>query len=65
MARALSTYPITMLFNQRISAPDREWTSDVLDVMDTLARVAMTIRCITHEVGFAEMLDTRSSSTTA
>jgi polar amino acid transport system ATP-binding protein len=53
IARALAMNPALMLFDEPTSALDPETVSDVLDVMEELARDGMTMICVTHEMGFA------------
>jgi ABC-type polar amino acid transport system ATPase subunit len=59
LARALSLRPKIMLFDEPTSALDPEMISEVLDVMQTLAREDMTIVCVTHEMGFARAVADR------
>lgn len=53
IARALAMRPKLMLFDEPTSALDTEMISEVLDVMDALARDGMTMVVVTHEMGFA------------
>ncbi|HET9476640.1 MAG TPA: amino acid ABC transporter ATP-binding protein [Dehalococcoidia bacterium] len=53
IARALAMQPKIMLFDEPTSALDPEMIKEVLDVMKELARSAMTLVCVTHEMGFA------------
>jgi len=53
IARALCMDPIAMLFDEPTSALDPEMINEVLDVMVELAREGMTMRVVTHEMGFA------------
>ncbi len=53
IARALCHRPEIMLFDEPTSALDPEMISEVLDVMQELAREEMTMVCVTHEMGFA------------
>ncbi|MBX3032068.1 MAG: amino acid ABC transporter ATP-binding protein [Chloroflexi bacterium] len=53
IARALAMQPRVMLFDEPTSALDPEMISEVLDVMQGLARSGMTMLCVTHEMGFA------------
>jgi general L-amino acid transport system ATP-binding protein len=53
IARALAMEPKIMLFDEPTSALDPEMIKEVLDVMKELARSAMTLVVITHEIGFA------------
>jgi general L-amino acid transport system ATP-binding protein len=60
IARALAMNPKIMLFDEPTSALDPEMISEVLDVMQTLARDAgMTMICVTHEMGFARAVANR------
>ena len=60
IARALAMSPKIMLFDEPTSALDPEMISEVLDVMQTLARDAgMTMICVTHEMGFARAVANR------
>ena len=45
--------PRVMLFDEPTSALDPEMISEVLDVMQELARSGMTMLVVTHEMGFA------------
>ncbi|GAA6208514.1 amino acid ABC transporter ATP-binding protein [Cognatishimia sp. WU-CL00825] len=54
LARALCLKPEVMLFDEPTSALDPEMISEVLDVMQELAKEKMTIVCVTHEMGFAQ-----------
>ncbi|MBI4654739.1 MAG: amino acid ABC transporter ATP-binding protein [Nitrospirae bacterium] len=53
IARSLAMEPKIMLFDEPTSALDPELTSEVLDVMVSLAESGMTMVVVTHEVGFA------------
>jgi glutamate/aspartate transport system ATP-binding protein len=59
IARALAMDPIAMLFDEPTSALDPEMITEVLDVMDGLARDGMTMMCVTHEMGFARRVANR------
>lgn len=59
LARALCLDPEIMLFDEPTSALDPEMISEVLDVMQDLARADMTIVCVTHEMGFARAVADR------
>ncbi|MEM7669909.1 MAG: amino acid ABC transporter ATP-binding protein [Pseudomonadota bacterium] len=59
LARALCLNPEIMLFDEPTSALDPEMISEVLDVMQDLARADMTIVCVTHEMGFARAVADR------
>jgi general L-amino acid transport system ATP-binding protein len=54
IARALAMEPKVMLFDEPTSALDPEMIKEVLDVMKELARSAMTLIVVTHEIGFAK-----------
>jgi len=53
IARALAMRPKVMLFDEPTSALDPEMVNEVLDVMTDLAKEAMTMVVVTHEMGFA------------
>ncbi len=53
IARALAMRPALILFDEPTSALDPEVTGEVLDVMEELAQVGMTMIVVTHEMGFA------------
>ncbi|MGV9249132.1 amino acid ABC transporter ATP-binding protein [Streptomyces sp. NPDC003710] len=53
IARALAMDPKVMLFDEPTSALDPEMISEVLEVMQQLARDGMTMVVVTHEMGFA------------
>ncbi len=53
IARSLAMNPKVMLFDEPTSALDPEMISEVLDVMQALAREGMTMVVVTHEMGFA------------
>ena len=59
LARALCLKPEIMLFDEPTSALDPEMISEVLEVMQDLARADMTIVCVTHEMGFAQAVADR------
>ncbi len=60
IARALAMNPKIMLFDEPTSALDPEMISEVLDVMQSLARdTGMTMICVTHEMGFARAVADR------
>ena len=53
IARALCMSPRIMLFDEPTSALDPEMVKEVLDTMIGLAEEAVTMICVTHEMGFA------------
>ncbi|WP_327393115.1 amino acid ABC transporter ATP-binding protein [Streptomyces sp. NBC_01186] len=53
IARALAMDPKALLFDEPTSALDPEMISEVLEVMQQLARDGMTMVVVTHEMGFA------------
>ncbi len=53
IARALAMEPQALLFDEPTSALDPEMISEVLEVMQQLAREGMTMVVVTHEMGFA------------
>jgi len=59
LARALCLKPDIMLFDEPTSALDPEMISEVLEVMQELARENMTIICVSHEMGFAQSVADR------
>ena len=59
IARALCMSPKIMLFDEPTSALDPEMVKEVLDTMIGLAEDGMTMRCVTHEMGFARSVADR------
>ena len=59
IARALAMKPKVMLFDEPTSALDPEMVSEVLDVMQDLAKEGMTMVVVTHEMSFAKEVATR------
>lgn len=59
IARALAMEPSIMLFDEPTSALDPELVGEVLQVMRELAREAMTMLIVTHEMGFARDISDR------
>ncbi|MFD4987665.1 amino acid ABC transporter ATP-binding protein [Streptomyces sp. NPDC058374] len=53
IARALAMDPKALLFDEPTSALDPEMITEVLEVMQQLAREGMTMVVVTHEMGFA------------
>ncbi len=60
IARALCMNPKVMLFDEPTSALDPEIVGEVLDVMKNLAESGMTMIVVTHEMGFARDVSTRT-----
>jgi polar amino acid transport system ATP-binding protein len=60
IARSLAMKPKVMLFDEVTSALDPELTAEVLTVMEQLAADGMTMLLVTHEMGFARGVATRS-----
>lgn len=54
IARTLCMGPKIILFDEPTSALDPEMIKEVLDVMIELANDAITMICVTHEMGFAK-----------
>lgn len=60
IARALATDPEIIYFDEPTSALDPELTGEVLSVMRKLAEEGMTMLVVTHELGFAKNISTRT-----
>ena len=60
IARALAMSPRVLLFDEATSALDPELRREVLMVMRQLAREGMTMLVVTHEMGFARHVGTRT-----
>ena len=60
IVRALCMDPEVMLFDEPTSALDPEMVGEVLDVMKTLAQDGMTMVVVTHEMGFARNVSSRT-----
>lgn len=60
IARALAMAPKVLLFDEATSALDPELRREVLLVMRQLAREGMTMLVVTHEMGFARHVGTRT-----
>ena len=60
IARALATDPEIIYFDEPTSALDPELTGEVLDVMRGLAQEGRTMLVVTHELGFARNISTRT-----
>lgn len=53
IARALNMHPEAILFDEPTSALDPEMIQEVLDVMEDLSDLKITMVVVTHEMGFA------------
>ena len=60
IARALEMKPDIMLFDEPTSALDPELTGEVLSVMRQLAEEGMTMLVVTHEMGFARNVSSKT-----
>ncbi|MFK8253236.1 amino acid ABC transporter ATP-binding protein [Ancylobacter terrae] len=60
IARALAMKPRLMLFDEVTSALDPELVGEVLSLMASLAQEGMTMLLVTHEIGFAREVSTRT-----
>lgn len=60
IARALAMSPKVLLFDEATSALDPELRREVLTVMRQLAQEGMTMLVVTHEMGFARRVGTRT-----
>lgn len=60
IARALAVEPEILLFDEPTSALDPELVGEVLKVMRALAEEGRTMLVVTHEMGFARHVSTRS-----
>ncbi len=60
IARAMATEPEIILFDEPTSALDPELTGEVLTVMRQLAREGMTMLVVTHEMGFARTVSSKT-----
>jgi putative lysine transport system ATP-binding protein len=54
IARALTMNPEVLLFDEPTSALDPESVGDVLEVIQNLAKLGMTMIIVTHEMQFAK-----------
>jgi polar amino acid transport system ATP-binding protein len=59
IARSLAMSPQVMLFDEITSALDPELVSEVLKVLEEMARDGMTMMLVTHEIGFARKVANR------
>ena len=62
IARALAMKPMLMLFDEPTSALDPELVGEVLSVMKELARSGMTMMVVTHELGFARVINNQPAT---
>jgi polar amino acid transport system ATP-binding protein len=60
IVRALAMNPDVMLFDEPTSALDPEMVGEVLDLIRLLAGEGMTMIIVTHEMGFAREVSTRT-----
>ncbi len=60
IARALCMNPEVLLFDEPTSALDPEMVQEVLGVMKELAKTGLTMIIVTHEMGFARDVSTRT-----
>lgn len=60
IARALCMNPEVLLFDELTSALDPEMVGEVLNVMQSLAKTGLTMIIVTHEMGFARDVSTRT-----
>ena len=60
IARALCMNPEVLLFDEPTSALDPEMVGEVLNVMKELAKTGLTMIIVTHEMGFAREVATRT-----
>lgn len=60
IARALCMNPDVLLFDEPTSALDPEMVGEVLNVMKELAATGLTMIIVTHEMGFARDVSTRT-----
>ncbi len=60
IARALCMNPEVLLFDEPTSALDPEMVGEVLNVMKELAKTGLTMIIVTHEMGFARDVSTRT-----
>lgn len=60
IARALCMNPEVLLFDEPTSALDPEMVGEVLNVMKELAMTGLTMIIVTHEMGFAKEVSSRT-----
>lgn len=59
IVRAMAMKPEVLLFDEPTSALDPEMVGEVLEVIQNLANLGMTILIVTHEMGFAREVSDR------
>lgn len=59
IARALAMNPQVLLFDEPTSALDPEMVKEVLQVIQDVAKMGMTMLIVTHEMGFAREVASR------
>lgn len=59
IARALNMHPEVLLFDEPTSALDPETIQEVLEVMEKLSELNITMVVVTHEMGFARKVADR------
>ena len=60
IARSMAMEPEVMLFDEPTSALDPEMVGEVLTIIKELAESGMTMLIVTHEMGFAREVATRT-----
>ena len=60
IARALAMNPDVMLFDEPTSALDPEMVGEVLELMKELAHTGITMLVVTHEMGFARNVSSKT-----
>ena len=60
ICRALAMSPDYLLLDEITSSLDPELTSEILQVLSTLAEEGITMVLVTHEIGFAKKISTRT-----
>ena len=60
IVRSLAMEPEVLLFDEPTSALDPEMVGEVLNVMRSLAREGMTMLVVTHEMGFARNVSSKT-----
>lgn len=59
ICRALAMSPDYLLLDEITSSLDPELTSEIMQVLSTLAEEGITMVLVTHEIGFAKKISTR------